>query len=642
MISATLTNTSSPNTTLTSAPLTTAPLDQRLREERARTDRLFLYLLIAQWALAIAIALLLSPYAWAGRTRSVHFHLQVAIFYGALINVLPLALIVLRPGTPLTRHVVAIAQILWSALLIHLTGGRIETHFHIFGSLAFLAFYLDWRVLVTATLMVVADHMFRGIFWPESVYGVAYTDWWRFLEHAAWVVFEDVILVYACLRGVKSAAAVADREASLAQLNTTIESEVQQKTAELKASLSRFKRIVESTNAIPWEMHAETLQFAYLSPQAGRVFGIEGPPLTGSEVTIQVVHPDDRERLQTTLRELARAPELTQIECDYRVQNRNQRVFHVRSVVSVHRDGDQNWLRGVTFDITKQREMELELRQAQKLESVGRLAAGVAHEINTPIQFISDSMQFLKEATTAFSSVIQRYRTLAGAVVNGDSPAAAVAATNATDADVEQDIDYMLEHAPRAIERTLDGAERVSVIVRSMKEFAHPDHKEMTTVDLNRAIVTTLNIARNEYKYVADAETDLGDLPPVLCYPSDINQVMLNMIVNAAHAIEDVVRGTEERGRIFIQTRLEDAEVVIRISDTGGGVPPEIRDQIFDPFFTTKDVGRGTGQGLAIARSVVHKKHHGEILLETEMGVGSTFIIRLPVTPSPVLVGALS
>ena len=249
-------------------------------------------------------------------------------------------------------------------------------------------------------------------------------------------------------------------------------------------------------------------------------------------------------------------------------------------------------------------------------------------------------MHFLKDATTAFSSVITRYRMVADSVVTGVGPGVANAAAEAIDADRQEDIDYMLEHAPRAIERTLDGAERVSVIVRSMKEFAHPDQKEMTTVDLNRAILTTLNIARNEYKYVAEAETDLGDLPPVLCYPSEIKPEVLNMVVNAAHAIEDVVRGTERRGRIVIQTRHEDADIVIRISDTGSGIPPEIRDQIFDPFFTTKDVGRGTAQGLAIARNVVHRKHRGEIRLETEMGVGSTFIIRLPVAPSPVFEGA--
>ena len=337
MTSATLTSASS-----TGATLTSTSLDQRLRDERARTDRLFLYLLMAQWALAIAIALLVSPYAWAGRTRSVHFHVQVAIVFGAAINALPLALIILRPGTTLTRHVVAVAQMLWSALLIHLTGGRIETHFHIFGSLAFLAFYLDWSVLVTATLVVVADHTIRGVFWPDSIYGVAYTDWWRVLEHAAWVLFEDAMLVYACLRGVKDTAAVADRETSLAKMNATIESEVQQKTAELKASMGRFQRIIESTNAIPWEMHGETLQLAYVSAQAGRVFGIDVARLTGPEGPFTDVHPDDREQLKTTFRELARAPERTQIQCDYRVRNEDQRVIHVRSVVSVHREATRS------------------------------------------------------------------------------------------------------------------------------------------------------------------------------------------------------------------------------------------------------------------------------------------------------------
>ena len=166
-----------------------------LFDERKKTDRMFLFILLGQWALAIGVALAFSPYAWAGKVRTIHLHLQMAILFGAVINALPIVLIVMRPGHVLTRHVVAAAQMLWSALLIHLTGGRIETHFHVFGSLAFLAFYRDWRLLVTATLVVVGDHLFRGLMWPESVYGIVNPEWWRFLEHAWWVAFEDSVLV---------------------------------------------------------------------------------------------------------------------------------------------------------------------------------------------------------------------------------------------------------------------------------------------------------------------------------------------------------------------------------------------------------------------------------------------------------------
>jgi signal transduction histidine kinase len=167
-----------------------------------------------------------------------------------------------------------------------------------------------------------------------------------------------------------------------------------------------------------------------------------------------------------------------------------------------------------------------------------------------------------------------------------------------------------------------------------LKEFAHPDQKEMMPVDLNQGIRSTLAIARNEYKYVADVETDLGDLPLVTCHGGDINQGILNIIVNAAHAIGDVVKGTDERGRIIVRTRHEDTTVVIAISDTGAGIPEPIQSRIFDPFFTTKEVGLGTGQGLAITRSLIVEGHGGELTFETEHGQGTTFFLRLPISPA--------
>jgi signal transduction histidine kinase len=164
-----------------------------------------------------------------------------------------------------------------------------------------------------------------------------------------------------------------------------------------------------------------------------------------------------------------------------------------------------------------------------------------------------------------------------------------------------------------------------------MKEFAHPDRKEMAQVDINQAISSTLVIATNEYKYVADLETDFASLPPVNCFAGEINQVVLNLIVNAAHAIGDVVKGTADKGKIRVATRVLDDQIEISVGDTGKGIPVEVRSRIFDPFFTTKEVGRGTGQGLSIARAVVVEKHGGTLHFETEAGRGTTFFIRLPI-----------
>jgi hypothetical protein len=183
------------------------------------TDRFFAHLMVGQWLFAIFIALVLSPYAWEGKVRTVHLHVWLAIFLGAAISALPIALAVWRGGWVVTRHVIAAAQMLWSALLIHLTGGRIETHFHVFGSLGILAFYRDWTVLVTGTVIVVADHLIRGIAWPESVYGIANPEWWRFLEHAFWVTFSVVFLAVSCLRSLKEMRLMAERGAHIEALS---------------------------------------------------------------------------------------------------------------------------------------------------------------------------------------------------------------------------------------------------------------------------------------------------------------------------------------------------------------------------------------------------------------------------------------
>jgi two-component system, NtrC family, sensor kinase len=187
------------------------------------------------------------------------------------------------------------------------------------------------------------------------------------------------------------------------------------------------------------------------------------------------------------------------------------------------------------------------------------------------------------------------------------------------------------------MEQMLEGLNRVATIVRGMKEFSHVDRtKEKSPGDVNRALESTLIVARNELKYVADVETDFGQLPPVICHLGDLNQVFLNLLVNAAHAIEDVTRGTGHKGKITVRTKMDGDWVEISIGDSGTGIPEEAREKIFDPFFTTKEVGKGTGQGLALARAIVVEKHQGTLTFETEMGKGTTFLIRLPVSGYPV------
>jgi signal transduction histidine kinase len=279
--------------------------------------------------------------------------------------------------------------------------------------------------------------------------------------------------------------------------------------------------------------------------------------------------------------------------------------------------------------LAEKQRLEIELARAQKLESVGQLAAGIAHEINTPVQFVGDSLYFLKDAAETLRPYTERMSALRDRSQRGELRASDWDALDALKA--ELDIDYLLENMPKAADCALEGVNRVGSIVRAMKSFAHPDQPDQTNVLLDEAIRNTLIVARNEIKYVADVQTDLGEVPPVRCFAGDVNQLLINILVNASHSIEDVVRGTGERGRITVTLERDGEEAVIAIADTGTGIPEAIRERIFDPYFTTKELGRGMGQGLAIAHNIVVKRHGGSLRFDTKEGVGTTFFIRLPI-----------
>jgi two-component system, NtrC family, sensor kinase len=268
-------------------------------------------------------------------------------------------------------------------------------------------------------------------------------------------------------------------------------------------------------------------------------------------------------------------------------------------------------------EMRERERMGVELQLAQKLESVGRLAAGIAHEINTPVQYVSDSLHFIESATTDLSGLLAAYR--------------AALSRPLTEAEAAADLPFLQTEVPRAFERMRDGLTRVAEIVRALREFAHPDADEQGAADINHALQTTLTVTRNEYKYIANIETHLGELPPVVCGIGQMNQVFLNLIVNAAHAIDEAGKSFETGGVITVTTCARKDIIEVSIADNGCGIAAEHLDKIFDPFFTTKAVGKGTGQGLAIARTIVVTKHGGELNVESAVGQGTRFTIRLPI-----------
>jgi PAS domain S-box-containing protein len=319
-----------------------------------------------------------------------------------------------------------------------------------------------------------------------------------------------------------------------------------------------------------------------------------------------------------------------------RLRKDGTRFEEERIIFSVEmEDGQSAYHVGIGRDITDRQNMENELRQAQKLESIGRLAAGIAHEINTPTQFVGDNTRFLKDSFEDLGKVLKNYDNLLSAVKENRETEQEVQMIES--AAKEADMEYLALEIPKAVNQSLEGIERVSNIVRAMKDFSHMGIDEKVQADINNCITSTVTVSRNEWKYVAELELELdGSLPMVPLYPGDFNQVILNMITNAAHAIAGKNGDkSKEKGKISISSRVIDGYVEVRISDTGIGIPKGIRERIFDPFFTTKDIGKGTGQGLAICRSVILDKHGGNLMVESWEGEGSEFIIQVPLDANP-------
>lgn len=282
------------------------------------------------------------------------------------------------------------------------------------------------------------------------------------------------------------------------------------------------------------------------------------------------------------------------------------------------------------FDATERQELEEKLMIAEKQETIGLLASGIAHEINSPMQFISDNIDFLHRAFVKLERFISRQMLMLEVSSDSDLEIDKKALSEIAE---QIRLSYLVEQIPLALQQSLEGVERVVGISTSMREMSHRGNEEFAPTDINRAINTSLAVTRSEYKYVADIQLALdNDLPLISCQSWEIKQVLVNLIINAAHAISDcVTQGKYARGEITVRTQIEVDELVISVEDNGGGIPDELRDSVFLPFFTTKPPGKGTGQGLALARTIVESKHRGKLELYSWPDEGTTFIIRLPI-----------
>jgi len=392
--------------------------------------------------------------------------------------------------------------------------------------------------------------------------------------------------------------------------------------AEKDLRLTKFS-VENASDSVFWiDPQAHIL---YANEAACRTLGRSRQELTSLSVSdIDPLLP--KERWQSFWQELKMRRSMT---FETQQKDKEGRVLPIEVTANYLEFDGQEYLFAFTRDLSERRMIQAQLQQAQKMESIGQLAAGIAHEINTPMQFVADNLTFLRDSCASVKEIVQLYRS---AVRDNSGAFPQGLADTIQQAERTRDLEFILTEVPRAIEQALDGAGRVAKIVLAMKQFSHPGSEEKRPADINQAIMTTLTVSRSEWKYVAEVLTVLpSDLQPVPCHIGELNQVLLNLLINSAHAIAEVVGdGSKKKGKITIRTAQDAQFTTITIQDTGAGIPPEIQGRVFDPFFTTKGVGRGTGQGLALAHNSIVKNHGGKIWFESEVGKGTTFFIQLP------------
>jgi PAS domain S-box-containing protein len=415
----------------------------------------------------------------------------------------------------------------------------------------------------------------------------------------------------------------ADRYTFHAFLRDVTERQATARSLEQSEALHRLLT-EQSTDLI--SRHTTDGRFLYVSPASCELLGRTPEELMGRNVQ-DLIHPDDVGNLDGVSPGTLHVQERSEVTL--RLRHQDGHWVWVESVLSSLRSEDgRSEVQAQTRDITDRHVREAELEQASRLEALGRLSAGLAHEINTPIQFVGDNTRFLAEACQDLLRMVLLYRDLLGAP---EALSLADRRARARQAEEENEIDYLQGEIPGAIAQTLDGIDRVATIVRAMRAFSDPGQVEQADADLNDALQATMTVARHQLSAVGDVEVELADLPLVRCNVTDLNQAFLHLIVNAVDAVGE----TGQPGTISVATSVDGDHVTVSISDTGPGMPEDVLPKIFDPFFTTKQVGRGSGQGLALVRAIVQEGHGGTVVVASRPGSGSTFTIRLPIAGVP-------
>ncbi|MDQ8196537.1 response regulator [Pelagicoccus enzymogenes] len=589
-----------------------------------RTDRLFAKLMIAQWVGGVIAALIFTPLEWTGDASAIHINVWAAIFLGGAIASLPVYLSYSRPGETSTRHVIAVSQALFSALLIHLTGGRLETHFHVFGSLAFLSFYRDWRVIVSATLVIAVDHFVRGVWWPSSVFGILTSSPWRWVEHAAWVIFEDIFILRNCIESIREMKIQAHQQAELENAHERTERIVLERTTQLRQSEKRFSDIVNHINGIVWEADPHTFQFSFVSMQAERIAGYPINDWTESPTFWQdQLHPEDREKIVNLCRKHTENGESHDFE--YRLLTKNGNYVWLQDLVTVETDdaGKPVLLRGVMFDIDDRKKGEAELRAAKE-------AVEEANELL--VESLNESKRLEKEAQSANIAKSKFLATMSHEIrtpMNGVIGFTNLLLESSLDSEQEE-FATSIQNSSNVLLNIINDILDISKIEAGKLVVENIDYDLRQAID---DVAILLSPAAEDKGVELAVKFEKDFCPAVVGDPSRIRQVITNIANNA-------VKFTE-KGHVFIRIGTDtgdEKKIRIEIEDTGIGISQEQQKQLFTSFTqadssTTRRYG-GTGLGLAISKHLV-KLMGGDIGIVSTEGEGSTFWFTIPKNAAP-------
>lgn len=607
-----------------------------------RTDRMFVGLMLFQWAMSLTAAFWISPRTWAGGMSQIHVHVWTALFLGGALTLFPIWLAWRQPGRALTRHVIACGQMLMSALLIHLTGGRIETHFHIFGSLALLAFYRDWRVLVTATIVVTIDHLVRGMFWPQSVYGLAEASLWRAFEHGGWVVFEVVFLIHSIRKSLWEMEQLVTRQAQLESTNELIERRVTERTQELRETEAKYRTLVEQLPAITYVAEfGRDGRWLYVSPQIETLLGFTAAEwIANPQLWIQQLQPADRDRV---LAEEDRSWQTgTPFRAEYRTRTSAGRVAWFRDEAVVVRDaaGQSLYLHGVMFDITshKQAEAEQERLHRQLLDTsrqagMAEVATNVLHNVGNVLTSVNVSASLLTDWVSnskasnigKTAALLQEHRADLAEFLTRDTKGQLLPGYLTGLADqLSQERTALLEELA-TLTKNVDHIKDIVAMQQSYGRLSGI----IEDVPASQLVEDALRMNEGALlRHEVELVREFADVPAIRVEKHKVLQILVNLIRNAKYALDEHGR-TDKRLTVRVGANGQ-GTVKIVVLDNGVGIAPENLTRIFEHGFTTRKDGHGFGLHSA---ALAARELGGSLMAHSDgPGRGAQFTLELPIS----------